>query len=185
HANHANWGNNSQIVKDDYLEGTLGFCRKLIDAGVERIALHPRALKQKFKGKADWSFVEALARELPVPVIGNGDVDSGEALAARLEGQTKGLWAGVMVGRAAIKEPWIFSLRASAPPRENIGLKFLDYLSQYQPPEFHLSRAQRFFFYFCDNLKWGNYLKTVINRETSLTGIEKVWKKHFAENEEP
>jgi tRNA-dihydrouridine synthase len=98
-----------------------------------------------------------------------------------------------MVGRAAVRQPWIFaqareierasSERASFVPNiEETGIRFLELLAQYQPPEFHFSRAMRFFGFFCDNLKWGNYLKTRINREKTLSGIERVWREYFKEN---
>jgi tRNA-dihydrouridine synthase B len=64
---------------------------------------------------------------------------------------------------------------------EEIGVRFLELLARYQPPEFHLSRARRFFSYFCDNLKWGNHVKNLLNRETSLAGIERAWRGYFAE----
>jgi len=67
---------------------------------------------------------------------------------------------------------------------EETGLRFLELLSRYQPPEFHLSRARRFFSYFCDNLKWAHHVKTMINRETDLLGIERVWRGYFAEHGE-
>jgi len=74
--------------------------------------------------------------------------------------------------------PNVFAGRAP-PALEEIGIRFLELLSIHQPPDFHISRAKRFFGFFCDNLKWGNYLKNQINREESLSGIEKVWKEHF------
>ncbi|GBU29491.1 dihydrouridine synthase [Treponema sp. R8-4-B8] len=73
---------------------------------------------------------------------------------------------------------------SSVPNIEEIGLRFLELLSQYQPHDFHFSRAMRFFGFFCDNLKWGNYLKTQLNREKTLSGIEMVWKGYFKMNEE-
>jgi tRNA-dihydrouridine synthase len=77
-----------------------------------------------------------------------------------------------MVGRSAVRQPWIFAhareienakpqaIKPSVPNIEKTGLRFLELLTQYQPPDFHFSRAMRFFGFFCDNLKWGNYLKT-------------------------
>jgi len=62
---------------------------------------------------------------------------------------------------------------------EETGLRFLELLARYQPPEFHLSRAKRFFSFFCDNFKWGNYIKKVLNRETDLLGMERVWKEEM------
>jgi tRNA-dihydrouridine synthase len=94
-----------------------------------------------------------------------------------------------MVGLAAVKQPWIFASangdwHQCQPPTPatiigETGLRFLELLARYQPPEFHLSRARRFFGFFCDNLKWGNYLKNQLNREESLMGIEKAWHGYF------
>jgi tRNA-dihydrouridine synthase len=67
---------------------------------------------------------------------------------------------------------------------ENTGLRFLELLARYQPPEFHLSRARRFFNYFCDNLKWGTYVKNLLNREQSLAGIAEAWRGCFASSPE-
>jgi len=81
-----------------------------------------------------------------------------------------------------------YSSANSASPRlreiflEEIGLRFIELLAQHQPPEFHISRAKRFFGFFCDNLKWGTYLKNKINREQTLMGVEKVWQEYFIEN---
>jgi hypothetical protein len=70
------------------------------------------------------------------------------------------------------------------PDIEETGRRFLELLARYQPPEFHLSRARRFFNYFCDNLKWGTYVKNLLNRETDLAGIAKAWSAYFAEHPE-
>jgi hypothetical protein len=62
---------------------------------------------------------------------------------------------------------------------QETGLRFLELLALYQPPEFHLSRARRFFRYYCDNLGWAEYMRNKINREESLSGIEQVWREYF------
>jgi hypothetical protein len=67
----------------------------------------------------------------------------------------------------------------SVPLFLDTGLRFLELLARWQPPEFHISRARRFFGFFCDNLKWGNYLKNLLNREETLSGMEKVWRGYF------
>jgi tRNA-dihydrouridine synthase len=168
---------------EENFEYLLAFCRALEAAGTELITLHPRTAGEKFRRRAKWRYVEALAGELSIPVAGNGDIASAGELAAR----ARGPWKAVMVGRAAVRQPWIFSRArlAEAVPNEALslieetGLRFLDLLSRYQPPAFHRSRARRFFHYFCDNLKWGNYVKTLLNREESLSGIERAWTGYF------
>jgi len=168
--------------KDDF-DYLVRFCRRLEDEGTELITLHPRLVTEKFKRLARWEYVGALRKELKIPVAGNGDIADAQELVRRAAGPCD----AVMVGRGAVRQPWIFSraraalspASSSVPNIEETGLRFLELLAQYQPPDFHLSRAIRFFGFFCDNLKWGNYLKTQINREKTLSGIERVWREHF------
>jgi tRNA-dihydrouridine synthase len=97
-----------------------------------------------------------------------------------------------MAGRGAVRQPWIFAqARAmeagrqyAAPSVEETGLRFLELLELYQPREFLLSRARRFFGFFCGNLTWGNYLLKLLNREEDLAGMARVWSAHFAEQRE-
>jgi tRNA-dihydrouridine synthase len=165
----------------DNFEYLVRFCRRLEEEGIDLITLHPRTAKEKFKRRARWDYVSALKKELRVPVAGNGDIASA---AEKLERSTE--CDAVLVGRLAVRRPWVFAearriqaRAAGAAPSdiavdiEETGLHFLELLSRYQPPEFHISRARRFFSYFCDNLKWGNYLKNLLNREMSLVGIER------------
>jgi len=161
----------------DYL---VNFCRRLESEGVELITLHPRTAKEKLKRLARWDYVGALRQELRIPVAGNGDIADSEGLLRRADGPCD----AVMVGRAAIRKPWIFADAREKRSREqalilNTGLKFIELLARWQPPEFHISRARRFFGFFCDNLKWGNYLKNLLNREETLLGIERVWRGYF------
>jgi tRNA-dihydrouridine synthase len=162
------------------------FCRCLEEEGVDLITLHPRSAKEKFKRKARWEYVSALRRELHIPVAGNGDIASADELLRRSEECD-----AVMVGRLAVRRPWVFAeakcIQAKVSAGINIeetGLRFLELLSRYQPQEFHISRARRFFNYFCDNLKWANYVKKLLNRETDLAGIERTWRGYFAESRE-
>ncbi|WP_457680582.1 tRNA dihydrouridine synthase [Thermovibrio sp.] len=78
----------------------------LLSAGVSAIALHPRTAKQGFTGVADWKRVKDLKRLAgEVPVIGSGDVRSWREIDERFE-ETG--CDGVMIGRAAVSNPWIF-----------------------------------------------------------------------------
>jgi len=170
--------------KDD-LDYLVRFCRRLETEGVELITLHPRTVTEKFKRLARWEYVGALKRELKIPVAGNGDIATAQDLIRRAEGPCD----AVMAGRAAVRQPWIFAEARNGgkeryiPCLEGTGLRFIELLARYQPPEFHISRARRFFSFFCDNLKWGNYLKNQLNREEDLAGIERIWKEYFMQNE--
>ena len=73
--------------------------------GVAAVAVHGRTREQYYSGKADWEMIARVKEAVSIPVIGNGDVDSPRAAKALLE-QTG--CDGVMIGRAAQGNPWIF-----------------------------------------------------------------------------
>ena len=80
---------------------------RLQDVGIQAIAIHGRTRAQQYGGEADWSLIGAVKANprMTIPVIGNGDIGTAErALAYR---ERYGVDA-VMVGRAAIGNPWIF-----------------------------------------------------------------------------
>ena len=75
-------------------------------AGVSAIAVHGRTREQYYHGKADWKIIKAVKESVKVPVIGNGDVASGEDV-IRIKKETG--CDSVMIGRAAKGNPWLFS----------------------------------------------------------------------------
>jgi tRNA-dihydrouridine synthase len=182
-------------LEDDF-EYLVRFCRRLEEEGVELITLHPRTAREKFKRRARWDYVSALRRELRIPLAGNGDIASAEEMLRRSEDCD-----AVMIGRLAVRQPWVFAeahdinfttedtefhgeefhKKVTDTILEETGVRFLNLLARYQPPEFHLSRARRFFGYFCDNLNWGTHVKNLLNRETDLAGIERAWRGYFTE----
>jgi nifR3 family TIM-barrel protein len=79
---------------------------KLLEgAGIQRIAVHGRTKAQGYSGEADWEVIASVASSVSVPVIGNGDITDGATARRRLSSCVSGL----MIGRAAMNNPWIFT----------------------------------------------------------------------------
>ncbi|MCB1234804.1 MAG: tRNA dihydrouridine synthase DusB [Verrucomicrobiae bacterium] len=80
-------------------------CRLLEGRGIQAIAVHGRTRSQGYSGEADWETIARCAEAVSIPVIGNGDLDSGAEIARRRDATAV---RGVMIGRAAMRHPWIF-----------------------------------------------------------------------------
>ncbi|MCF6312199.1 MAG: tRNA dihydrouridine synthase DusB [Verrucomicrobiales bacterium] len=80
-------------------------CHILEDQGIQAIAVHGRTRSQGYSGEADWDTIDACARAVSIPVIGNGDIQSAEDVKLR---RSQTAISGVMIGRAAMGAPWIF-----------------------------------------------------------------------------
>ncbi|MFT4638828.1 MAG: tRNA-dihydrouridine synthase B [Verrucomicrobiales bacterium] len=80
--------------------------KRLEDVGMQAISIHGRTRAQGYSGEANWEVIAECAESVSVPVIGNGDLASGEDVKHRRD-TTK--VSGVMIGRSAMSHPWIFS----------------------------------------------------------------------------
>jgi nifR3 family TIM-barrel protein len=92
-------------------EQAVAFARRCERAGAAAVTVHPRWAGQQFRGRADWGVIGEVKQAVGVPVIGNGDIHSA-ADARRMMGETG--CEGVMIGRAALGNPWVFRQAAGA-----------------------------------------------------------------------
>ena len=87
----------------------------LQEAGASLVTIHGRTAAQKYSGEADWNAIAEVAAQLSIPVVGSGDVTT----KAQFE-RYRDLGLGVMVGRGALGQPWLFSiLRGELEPTRN------------------------------------------------------------------
>ena len=79
--------------------------RRAEDAGISEITVHGRTREQQYSGEADWEEIQRVSESVSIPVLGNGDIFSaGQAVSL----MNKYRVAGVMIGRGAMGNPWIF-----------------------------------------------------------------------------
>jgi tRNA-dihydrouridine synthase B len=92
--------------------------KRMEDAGAAAIAVHGRTAAQSYSGASDWDFIAKVAAGVRIPVIGSGDCVEPSHMVERLE---RGGISGVLVGRGALRNPWIFrqaaDLAAGRAPR--------------------------------------------------------------------
>ena len=194
---------------DDDYGRFLGFCKSIAGAGLDFISVHPRTDGQRFRRKPRHDFTFRLAQDLPIPVVANGDIVDADSAARFLEGAAEvaavgapfgsvdipsrnagaSTW-GVMIGREAVRRPWIFRLlRAElqdAPPcppidRMAIGLRFLELAEATLPAAWSLETSRRFFSYFCDTMSFAHHIKYRLMNSPSLEAMRANLTAYFEE----
>ena len=84
--------------------------RRMEDAGAAAVAVHGRTARQSYTGSSDWELIDRVAAGVSVPVFGSGDCVTPEQ-AVEWTGATR--VAGVLIGRGALRNPWIFQQAAA------------------------------------------------------------------------
>jgi tRNA-dihydrouridine synthase B len=158
--------------------------------GVAAVSMHGRTAKQMFGGEADWSEIARLKEALSIPVIGNGDVRSPED-AERMLRETG--CDGVMVGRGATRNPWIFrqiddhlSGRGAGAGAEEDGptirdrrdliLEHFRMVAEREPSKYALHKLRKFTGWYTHGLPNGKVLRQQIQQlpdvESFLEAVE-------------
>ncbi len=147
--------------------------RRAEAAGADAIAVHGRTREQYYAGHADWEQIAAVKRAVSIPVIANGDVRTPDDL-ARIRKVTG--CDGVMIGRAAQGNPWIFRVMAAAwegrelpqPPtmRERAALimRHLDMLMEFKGDYIGVREMRRHATWYTKGLVGGAALRDDFNK---------------------
>ena len=93
---------------DDGSINAPSMARRMEDAGAAAVAVHGRTARQSYSGKSDWELIRTVAEQVTIPVLGSGDCVTPQQMVDHARAGV----AGVLVGRGALRNPWIFQQAA-------------------------------------------------------------------------
>ena len=154
---------------------------KLVEkAGASMITVHPRTRAQGYSGQADWNIIKSVKESVSIPVIGNGDIRS-YLDAKRMLDET--LCDGIMIGRAAIGNPWIIKecvdylengnlpSEISLSDRIDMIKKHIKYLLLIKPSKVVVLEMRMHISKYLKGIKGANYVNSLINKADSVDEI--------------
>ncbi|MEN6472983.1 MAG: tRNA-dihydrouridine synthase family protein [Syntrophaceae bacterium] len=152
----------------------LDFADMLVEAGMDFLVLHARTAQDGLSRTSRWEYIALLKDHVPIPVVGNGDVKTPQDAVKMLK---RTGCDGVMVGRQALAQPWIFrDIRAllqgkdtpQTPDIQSVMLHLARLIETWFGPETALKRFKLALPWLASNLKFGHHLCKEVNRAQSL-----------------
>ena len=160
------------------------------EEGVDAVAVHWRTRTDLYGGVYRLDTVAEVVDRVSIPVFANGDIIDVQSAKHTL---AETGCAGLMIGRGAIRNPWVFRDIAAAlyggepvvvddAERERVLLGYFDaILERFGNPEWALGRWKKISKYFCDGVENGEQLKMSVLRSQNVEGARDAVKSFFAE----
>jgi tRNA-dihydrouridine synthase B len=151
--------------------------------GVEHIALHGRTREQRYTGQADWGLVSEVKEAVTIPVSGNGDVTSVETALERFR---ESGCDGILIGRGAMQNPWLFrqiqdALEGREPDiptlqdKQDVLLEFFELLREDMPELPALGKMKQLAGQFTKGLRGGaKFRQTLYHSQTADEILENI-----------
>jgi tRNA-dihydrouridine synthase B len=177
---------------DGHTSNVVELVRALEGAGAQAVAIHARTRAEKFSGHAHWELIGEACRAVSIPVIGNGDVLGPEDAVRMLESTG---CAGVMLGRAAFGDPWVFRrVRAfwergerlpspGAAERLAMGLRHLDLLVADIGAERAAREMRKHVAWYVKGLPHSARVREQVNRTRSVEEMARLLREYLDELE--
>jgi len=161
-------------------------------AGAKAVCLHPRTRADMYSGEARWDEIRALKEGVEIPVIGNGDIRSGED-ARRMREETG--CDGIMIARGSHGDPWIFKQARAAlegapiPPDPDVDERFAICLEHARnaiaferDPERAIIDFRKHLGWYTKGLPDGRRLRTELFQSTALEDVERLLERYRQEH---
>ena len=161
----------------------LEFTKRMEDSGAAAVCVHGRTRSMLYSGKADWDMIAKVKAQLTIPVIANGDVIDADS-AVRCLKWTKA--DGLMIGRAAFGNPWVFSdvravLAGERPPerpalakRVDIAVRQFELAQEDKGAHIACLEARKHFAWYLRGVPYSNYYKEQISAIKAMDDIYRI-----------
>ncbi len=150
----------------------------LEEAGVDAVTVHPRFFEDKFRRRARLELIPWVASLTRMPVIANGDLHGGDHV--RRLGEPLRAARGVMIGRMAIVQPWVFAAWDGPVTVDyaEVWQRMFQFIVEDFPPATALRRVRMFTKYYAANFQFGHSFRVAVNNAASLEAARE-WAEDF------
>lgn len=172
----------TRIGWDNQSINVMEFATMVEEAGASEITIHGRTREQQYSGEANWDLIASVKQSLSIPVIGNGDIFTAETGMRRLH--ESGV-DGIMIGRGAMGNPWIFreleaADRGEIPetpgPEEklNIILKHYDMMLAWKPEYIAVREMRKHISWYLHGYRGASKMRVEINHIETVSEAKKL-----------